>query len=53
MRYAINAGKITNELGYQPEHEFKDGLIKTVEWYLQNENWWQSVKDGSYRNLTG
>jgi len=52
VRYAINAGKITNELGYQPELEFKDGLIKTVEWYLQNENWWTSVKDGSYRDLT-
>ncbi|MDG2176560.1 MAG: dTDP-glucose 4,6-dehydratase [Gammaproteobacteria bacterium] len=52
VRYAINAGKITRELGYRPEHEFRDGLIKTVGWYLENESWWHAVRDGSYRNLT-
>mgnify|MGYP005651653659 FL=1 len=52
VRYAINAGKITRDLGYQPEHEFREGLIKTVKWYLENESWWQAVSDGRYRNLT-
>lgn len=52
VRYAINAEKITAQLGYKPELEFRDGLIKTVNWYLENESWWQAVKDGSYRSAS-
>lgn len=48
-RYAIDASKISNELGYSPVESFESGIKKTVEWYLKNENWWRMVMDGSYR----
>ena len=49
-RYAIDATKTNNELGYQPKESFDSGIAKTVAWYLNNEAWWQSVMDGSYQN---
>lgn len=42
-RYAINATKIKEELGWQPETQFVDGIQRTIEWYLQNQNWWQHI----------
>ncbi|WP_350238153.1 dTDP-glucose 4,6-dehydratase [Pectobacterium colocasium] len=48
MRYAIDAGKIYDELGWKPQETFESGIRKTVEWYLANEQWWRRVKDGSY-----
>ncbi len=48
-RYAIDASKIERELGWVPEETFETGLKKTVQWYLENEAWWQQVLDGSYR----
>ncbi|HSR36472.1 MAG TPA: dTDP-glucose 4,6-dehydratase [Desulfurivibrionaceae bacterium] len=48
-RYAIDAAKITAELGYRPQESFETGIAKTVAWYLANEPWWQGVMDGSYR----
>jgi dTDP-glucose 4,6-dehydratase len=50
-RYAINAGKITSELGYQPQVTFNEGLATTVRWYLDNEQWWQQILDQSYRDF--
>jgi dTDP-glucose 4,6-dehydratase len=50
-RYAIDATKIENSLGYKPTVSFKDGLQKTIDWYLTNENWWQSILDGSYKEI--
>ena len=49
VRYAINASRISQELGYAPEGDFKEGLALTVKWYLDNEPWWRDVMDGSYR----
>jgi len=49
LRYAIDAHKIRVELGWQPQETFASGLRKTVEWYLQNQNWWQRIRDGRYR----
>lgn len=49
LRYAIDASKIANELGWKPQETFETGLRKTVEWYLNNRQWWLRVKDGSYR----
>ncbi|MGB1201815.1 MAG: dTDP-glucose 4,6-dehydratase, partial [Cognaticolwellia aestuarii] len=49
-RYAIDATKTNNELGYQPKESFDSGIAKTVAWYLNNEAWWQSVMDGSYQH---
>ena len=48
MRYAIDASKIENQLGWTPEETFETGLTKTVHWYLNNQKWWQRVQDGSY-----
>ena len=49
-RYAIDASKIMNDLGYMPEEDFDTGLKKTVDWYLDNEAWWNAILDGSYRD---
>lgn len=49
VRYAIDASKIDNDLGWLPQESFETGLKKTVEWYLNNESWWQRVMDGSYQ----
>ena len=49
VRYAIDASKIERELGWRPQETFESGLRKTVEWYLNNEAWWQAVLDGSYQ----
>ncbi|MWV13143.1 dTDP-glucose 4,6-dehydratase [Pseudomonas sp. R-28-1W-6] len=48
-RYAIDASKIERELGWKPEETFETGLRKTVQWYLDNRNWWQRVLSGDYR----
>ncbi|TCI05437.1 dTDP-glucose 4,6-dehydratase [Corallincola luteus] len=49
-RYAIDAKKTGEELGYQPQESFETGIRKTVRWYLENESWWRAVMDGSYRD---
>jgi len=49
LKYAIDAGKISNELNWTPDETFESGIRKTVEWYLKNEMWCGRVKDGSYR----
>ena len=48
QRYAIDNTKISQILNWQPAETFETGIKKTVEWYLQNEKWWQQVLDGSY-----
>ena len=50
MRYAIDPTKIHNELGWLPETMFKDGIKKTIRWYLDNQSWWQPIIDGEYQN---
>jgi len=49
QRYAINAEKIRRELGWEPQERFENGLRKTVEWYLSNNEWIQNVVSGEYR----
>ena len=49
-RYAIDAGKITRELGWKPAEQFETGLRKTVKWYLENGEWINGVRTGAYRN---
>ena len=48
LRYAIDATKIEEKLGWRPQETFDSGLRKTVQWYLRNESWWYRVLDGSY-----
>lgn len=49
FRYAIDASKISSDLGWKPQETFETGLRKTVQWYLDNRDWWQRVLDGNYR----
>jgi dTDP-glucose 4,6-dehydratase len=48
-RYAIDASKIADELGWQPEESFETGLRKTVEWYLANQDWCAEIQAGNYQ----
>ena len=49
MRYAIDASKIKRELGWEPSLQFEEGLSKTIDWYLQNEEWLNNVTSGEYK----
>ena len=49
LRYAIDPAKISGELGWEPKTPFSAGIDKTIEWYLNNREWWQTVIDGEYR----
>jgi dTDP-glucose 4,6-dehydratase len=48
-RYAIDAAKIKNELGWVPAYQFENGIKKTVQWYLQNKKWWERIISGDYK----
>lgn len=50
MRYAIDPTKIHDELGWLPETKFADGIKKTIDWYLDNREWWETIVSGEYRN---
>ncbi len=50
MRYAIDPTKIHNELGWLPETKFTDGIKKTIRWYLDNKEWWETIISGEYQN---
>ena len=49
MRYAIDPTKIHNELGWLPETKFKDGIKKTIKWYLEHRDWWEEIISGEYQ----
>ncbi len=51
LRYAIDATKIQEELGWMPETKFEDGIRKTIDWYLENTEWWEHILSGEYRNI--
>jgi dTDP-glucose 4,6-dehydratase len=48
-RYAIDAGKIRDELGWEPSVTFETGIEQTVDWYLNNRDWWQAILDKRYK----
>ena len=50
LRYAIDANKIMNELGWKPSLQFEEGIEKTVDWYLSNQQWMDDVTSGVYQN---
>lgn len=47
-RYAIDAAKLTTELGWRPMYTFESGLQETIEWYVQHARWWQRIQTGEY-----
>lgn len=49
LRYAIDATKIKQDLGWTPQTKFDAGIQRTIQWYLENKTWWRNVMDGSYR----
>ncbi len=53
LRYAIDASKINKELGWEPSVSFDEGLDKTIDWYLENEEWLVNVTSGEYREYYG
>lgn len=50
LRYAIDPTKIHEELGWLPETKFDAGIVKTVQWYIDNKDWWQDIINGEYKN---
>ncbi|MBI5356763.1 dTDP-glucose 4,6-dehydratase [Candidatus Collierbacteria bacterium] len=48
-RYSVDWSKIKKDLGWQPAHDFKQWLQKTIEWYTNNQTWWRRVKSGEYQ----
>lgn len=49
-RYAIDPTKIKNELGWEPETKFEDGIVSTIDWYLEHREWWEHIVSGDYQN---
>ena len=50
MRYAIDPSFIHNELGWLPETKFENGIVKTIQWYMDNKPWWENIINGEYKN---
>ncbi len=49
-RYAIDPTKIKEQLGWEPETKFENGIVKTIKWYLDHKNWWEEIISGDYQN---
>ena len=49
LRYAIDSSKLKNELGWEPSLQFEEGIEKTVQWYLENEEWMKQITSGEYQ----
>lgn len=48
-RYAIDPAKISEELGWLPETKFDEGISRTIQWYLDNRDWWENILSGEYK----
>jgi dTDP-glucose 4,6-dehydratase len=48
LRYALNIDKL-RQLGWEPKHDFADGIWRTIDWYVENEEWWRKIKSGDYK----
>lgn len=49
-RYAIDSSKMKEELNWEPEYTFEEGIAETIQWYIDNEDWWRNIKSGDYRD---
>lgn len=47
-RYAIDPTKIMTELGWKPQYTFEKGILETIQWYIDNQEWWKNIKSGEY-----
>ena len=50
LRYAIDPQKLENELGWKPTYNFDTGIAQTIQWYLDNKQWWENIISGEYQN---
>ena len=50
LRYAIDASKLENDLGWKPMYNFESGIRQTIHWYLDNKSWWENIINGEYQN---
>ena len=50
LRYAIDPQKLENELGWKPTYNFDTGIAQTIQWYLDNKQWWENIISGEYKN---
>ena len=50
LRYAIDPAKIETELGWKPTYNFDTGIKQTIQWYLENKDWWQNILNGEYQH---
>ncbi|NOT36398.1 MAG: dTDP-glucose 4,6-dehydratase, partial [Saprospiraceae bacterium] len=50
LRYAIDSSKLQSELGWTPKINIKEGISKTIDWYLENKNWLSEITSGEYMN---
>jgi dTDP-glucose 4,6-dehydratase len=48
LRYALNIDKL-RQLGWEPKHDFAVGIRRTIDWYVENEEWWRKIKSGDYK----
>jgi dTDP-glucose 4,6-dehydratase len=49
FRYAIDSSKLKNELNWSPNETFESGIKKTINWYLENQSWWQDIQNNTYQ----
>ena len=49
LRYAIDSSKMKGELNWEPEYIFEEGIAETIQWYIDNEDWWRNIKSGDYK----
>ncbi|WP_282022622.1 dTDP-glucose 4,6-dehydratase [Priestia flexa] len=49
-RYAIDPAKLETELGWKPQYTFDTGIVETIQWYVENQEWWKNIKSGDYLN---
>jgi dTDP-glucose 4,6-dehydratase len=49
-RYAIDSSKMKEELNWEPEYTFEEGIAETIQWYIDNEDWWRNIKSGDYKD---
>jgi dTDP-glucose 4,6-dehydratase len=49
-RYAIDSSKLRNEFGWKPKYDFSQAIDHTIDWYIRNQNWWENIVSGSYKN---